>query len=217
MPSASNLHSKFGYSRLSPSLHPKAGFALSFVVFGTIAAASGAVFQMADRTPMTDDRSSIAAIPTSDRPAASIDSLAFPAKTELPRDPNTIPAPTGATLAVSTVSPEPIADGAPASPQDSAFQSDSAESTPPSVPGATLSRSIVSPEPNADGALDSRQDSAAEPASVKAAPDLTATKPSRPTIASKKSRKSVQSQSRRRDRGYIAEERAWFNHASRVY
>ena len=164
MPSACNLHPKFGYSRSSPTLHRKAGFALSFVVFGTIAAASGAVFQMADRTPMTDDRSSIAAIPTSDRPAASTDSLAFPAKTELPRDPNTIPAPTesapslepGATLAVSTVSPEPSADGAPASPQDSAFQPDSAESTPPSVPGVTLSRSIVSPEPNADGALDSR-------------------------------------------------------------
>ena len=225
MPSAYNWHPESGYLGPSPILRRKAGFALPFVVFGAIAAASGVVLQMADSTPTTDDRSSIAAILTSDRLAHSTVPLTFPTETELPRGPNTIPAPTestpslepGATLAASTVSLEPNADGAPDRPQDFATEPAPAESTPPSEPSVTLARSMVSPGPNADGVLDSPQDSAAEPAPADAAPDLTATKPSRSSVASKKPRKSAQTQNQRRDQGYNAEERAWFNRASRVY
>ena len=207
MPSACNLYPKFAYSNSSPILHRTAGLALSFVVFGAIATASGVVFQMGDRTSMTDDRPSIVAIHTSDRPAASIGPVVFPGETELPRGPNTMPAHAesaplpGAILAASTVSPEPNADGTPDRPQqDSAAQPASAESAP--QPGATFASSTVSPEPNADGALDSQRDSTAQPAS--AAPDPTATKPSRSSVASKKPRKSAQTQNRRRDRGYNA-------------
>ena len=203
MPSACNLHPRFGYSL---NLQRKSGFALPFVLFGAIAVASAVVMQVADHTSTTDGRSSIY---TGDRPAAGTVSLAFPAETELPRGPNTIPAPTestpplapSATLAASTVAPEPDAEGAPDSAQDFATQPAPAESTPRSEPSVTLARSMVSPEPNADGALDSPQETAAQPESVEAAPDLTATKPSRRSVASKKSRKSAQTQNRRRDRG----------------
>ena len=55
MPSACNLHPKFGYPSSSPTLHRRAKFALSFVVFGSIAAASGAVLQVANLTPATNE------------------------------------------------------------------------------------------------------------------------------------------------------------------
>ncbi len=181
MPSACNLHPKSGYSYSSHILRRKVGFALPFGVFGAIAAASSVVVQMADvtpTTPTTDGRSSIVAFHSSDPPADIIVPPAFPAESELPRGPGTMPA----AHIVSLAPP--------------------AESTPPLEPGASLATSTVLPEPNADDAPDSRQDSTTQLGPAQGTPDLAPTKPSRPSVASKKSRKSAQAQTRRRDRGW---------------
>ena len=47
MPSAYNLHPESRYSCLSPKLHHKLGLVLAFIAFGSVAAASGVVLQMA--------------------------------------------------------------------------------------------------------------------------------------------------------------------------
>lgn len=62
MPSAYKMHSEFGYFCLSPNLRRKVGLALAFIVFGSIAGASGIFVQMADE-PNTNGGSMIAAIP----------------------------------------------------------------------------------------------------------------------------------------------------------
>src|SRR6266446_5706713 len=62
MRSAYNTHSEVDCF-LSPNLHRKAGLALAFIAFGSIAGASGVVVQMAGHEPNADGRSVIAAIP----------------------------------------------------------------------------------------------------------------------------------------------------------
>src|SRR6266540_1360546 len=102
MPSAYNLHPEFGYSCLSPNLRRKAGLALAFMVFGSMAGASGVVMQMAGHEPDTNGRSVIAAIPLN----------------------------SSATLSTSIVSPAFPAVSAPDSRQDSASPSNSAQAAP---------------------------------------------------------------------------------------
>jgi hypothetical protein len=102
MPSAYNLHPEFGYSCLSPNLRRKAGLALAFVVFGSIAGASGVVMQMAGHEPDTNGRLVIAAIPLN----------------------------SSATLSASIASPASPAASAPDSRQVSASPSNSAQAAP---------------------------------------------------------------------------------------
>ncbi len=72
MRSAFNVHPE--------NLRRKAGLALAFIVFGSIAGASGVVVQMAGHEPNADGRSVIAAIPLNPRATLStIVSSAFPA------------------------------------------------------------------------------------------------------------------------------------------
>jgi hypothetical protein len=72
MRSAFNVHPE--------NLRRKTGLALAFIVFGSIAGASGVVVQMAGHEPNADGRSVIAAIPLNPRATLStIVSSAFPA------------------------------------------------------------------------------------------------------------------------------------------
>jgi hypothetical protein len=76
MRSAYNVHREFG----GPNLRRKAGLALTFIVVGSIAGASGIVLQMAGDGPNAAARSEIAAIPLNPSPALStVVSPAFPA------------------------------------------------------------------------------------------------------------------------------------------
>lgn len=97
MPSAYKMHSEFGYFCLSPNLRRKVGLALAFIVFGSIAGASGIFVQMADE-PNTNGGSMIAAIPLN----------------------------SSATLSTSIVSPASPAASAPDSRRDFALPSNSA-------------------------------------------------------------------------------------------
>jgi hypothetical protein len=69
MRSAYNVHPE--------NLHRKAGLALAFIVFGSIAGASGVVVQMAGHEPNADGRSVIAAIPLN--PSATLSTIVSPA------------------------------------------------------------------------------------------------------------------------------------------
>ena len=91
---------EFGCSCLSSTLRRKAGLALAFIVFGSIAGASGVVVQMAGHEPNVGGRSVIA----------------------IPLNPN-------AALS-ATISPAPPAVSAPDNRQDSAPPSNSAQATP---------------------------------------------------------------------------------------
>ena len=122
MPSAYKMHSDFGYICLSPNLRRKAGLALAFIVFGSIAGASGVVMQMAGHEPDTNGRSVIAAIPLN----------------------------SSATLSTSIVSPASTAVSAPDSRRVSPSPSNSAQAAPvdaittaaiePGTPAATEAR-----------------------------------------------------------------------------
>lgn len=122
MPSAYNLHPEFGYFCSSPNLRRKAGLALAFIVFGSIAGASGVVMQMAGHEPDANGKSVIAANPLD----------------------------TSATLSTSIASPVSPAVSAPNSRQDSASPSNSAQAAPvdanttaatePGTPAATEAR-----------------------------------------------------------------------------
>ena len=58
-----NVHPEFGCFCLSSTLRRKAGLALAFIVFGSIAGASGIVVQMAGDGPNAAGRAVSAAIP----------------------------------------------------------------------------------------------------------------------------------------------------------
>jgi hypothetical protein len=73
MRSAYNVHPEFSCFCLSPNLRRKAGLALAFIVFGSIAGASGVVVQMAGHEPSADGRSVIAAIPLN--PSATLSTI----------------------------------------------------------------------------------------------------------------------------------------------
>jgi hypothetical protein len=100
MRSAHNVHPEFDFFCQSPNLRRKAGFAVAFIVFGSIGGASGVVVQMAGHEPHIDGKSVIAA----------------------PLNP-------GATLS-TIVSPASPAMSAPDSRQDSASPSNSAQAAP---------------------------------------------------------------------------------------
>jgi hypothetical protein len=100
MGSAYNVHPEFGCFCLSSTLRRKAGLALAFIVFGSIAGASGVVVQMAGHEPNVDGRSVIA----------------------IPLNPN-------AALS-TTISPAPRAVSAPDNRHDSAPPPNSAQATP---------------------------------------------------------------------------------------
>ncbi len=99
MPSAYNRHPEFGYFCLSSSFRRKAGLALAFIVFGSIAGASGVVMQIAGHEPDINGRSVTAAMPLN----------------------------SSATLSASLVSTASPAASAPNSRQDSASPSNSAQ------------------------------------------------------------------------------------------
>ena len=73
MRSARNVHPDFGW----PSLRRKARLALAFIVFGSIAGASGIVVQMAGDGPNAAGRAAIAAIPLN--PSATLSTVVSPA------------------------------------------------------------------------------------------------------------------------------------------
>lgn len=103
MPSAYNLHPEFGhFFCLSSNLRRKVGLALAFIVFGSIAGASGVVMQMAGHEPDTNGRSVTAAIPLN----------------------------SSATLSTSIVSTASPAVSAPDSRRDSASPSNSTQAAP---------------------------------------------------------------------------------------
>jgi hypothetical protein len=77
MRSAHNVHPEFGCFRQSPNLGRKAGFALAFIVFGSIGGASGVVVQMAGHEPHIDGRSVIATIPLNS--GATLSTIVSPA------------------------------------------------------------------------------------------------------------------------------------------
>ena len=101
MPSAYKMHSEFGYFCLSPNLRRKVGLALAFIVFGSIAGASGIFVQMAAE-PNTNGGSMIAAIPIN----------------------------SSATVSTSIVSPASPAASAPDSRRDPAVLSNSVQAAP---------------------------------------------------------------------------------------
>jgi hypothetical protein len=79
MRSAHKVHPEFNSFCQSPNLRRKAGYAVAFIVFGSIGGASGVVVQMAGNEPHIDGRSVIAAIPlNSDATLATIVSPASP-------------------------------------------------------------------------------------------------------------------------------------------
>jgi hypothetical protein len=86
MRSAQNVHPEFGCFCQSPNLRRKAGFAVAFIVFGSIAGASGVVVQMAGHDPHIDGRSVITAIPLN--PSATLSTIVSPASpaTSAPAD-----------------------------------------------------------------------------------------------------------------------------------
>jgi hypothetical protein len=136
MPSAYNWHPEFGYLCPSPILRRKAGFALPFVAFGAIAAASTMVVQMSDHTPMTDGRSTVAAIHVSDPPAAPVVSRPAIVESATPPEP--------AIPVIPAASPASIAEAAPSHLQGSATQTDSAQAVaPPEVVTTKPSRQRV--------------------------------------------------------------------------
>jgi hypothetical protein len=80
MPSAYNLHREFDYSALSSKSHHKAGRVFVFIVFGSIAAASGLALQMQSEEIDTERASVIAAASPSPGPTRlGIASPAHPA------------------------------------------------------------------------------------------------------------------------------------------
>jgi hypothetical protein len=70
---AYSVHPEFG----GPNLRRKAGLALAFIVFGSIAGASGIVVQMAGEGPNAAGRSVIAAIPAN--PSVTLSTVVSPA------------------------------------------------------------------------------------------------------------------------------------------
>lgn len=101
MRSAYNVQPEFGGFCLSSNSRREPGLALAFIVFGSIAGASGVVVQMAGHEPNVDGRSVIAAIPLN--PSATLS---------------------------TTVSPVSPAVSAPHNRQDSASPSNSAQAAP---------------------------------------------------------------------------------------
>jgi hypothetical protein len=77
MPSANNVHREFDYSFLSRKSHRRAWRAFAFIVFGSIAAASGIVMQMPGQELDTDGGSVIAAAPLN--PSATPATIVSPA------------------------------------------------------------------------------------------------------------------------------------------
>jgi hypothetical protein len=112
MPSAYTVHSEFGDFCLSPNLRRKVGLALAFIVFGSIAGASGIVVQMASHELTTNGRSMIAAIPlnSSAKISTSIVSPASPA-VSAPDPSNSVQA--APVDAMTTAAIEPAATEAP--------------------------------------------------------------------------------------------------------
>src|SRR5437899_11316659 len=77
MRSAQNVHPEFGCFCQPPNLRRKAGFAVAFIVFGSLGGASGVVVQMTGHEPHIDGRSVIAAIPLN--PGATLSAIVSPA------------------------------------------------------------------------------------------------------------------------------------------
>lgn len=101
MRSAYNVQPEFGGFCLSSNSRRKPRLALAFIVFGSIAGASGVVVQMTEHEPNVDGRSLITAIPLN--PSATLS---------------------------TTVSPVSPAVSAPHNRQDSASPSNSAQAAP---------------------------------------------------------------------------------------
>ena len=114
MPSAYNLHPESRYFCLSPKLHHKLGLVLAFIAFGSIAAASGVVLQMAGHEADSNGSLAIAAAPRD--PGAthptSLAALASPAVSAPQVSPST-PAQAAGVAARTVAEPEPAPLAAP--------------------------------------------------------------------------------------------------------
>jgi hypothetical protein len=100
MRSAYNVHPEFGW----PNLRRKAGLALAFIVFGSIAGTSGIVVQMADDGLNVAGKAVIAAVPPN--PSAvpsSIVSPAFPAVSALDNRQSASPSNSGQAAPVDAI------------------------------------------------------------------------------------------------------------------
>jgi hypothetical protein len=114
MPSAYNLHPESRYSCPSTKLHHKLGLVFAFIAFGSIAAASGVVLQMAGHEPDSNGSSAIAAAPL-DPDAAHPTGLAGPASPAVsaPKVSPSTPAQAAPVAARTVAAPEPAPLGAP--------------------------------------------------------------------------------------------------------
>ena len=114
MPSAYNLHPESRYFCLSPKRHHKLGLVLAFIAFGSIAAASGVVLQMAGYEPDSNGSSAIAAAPL-DPAATPRTSLAAPASPAVsaPKVSPSTPAQAERVAARTVAAPEPAPLAAP--------------------------------------------------------------------------------------------------------
>ena len=108
MPSAYNLHPESRYSCLSPKLHHRLGLILAFIAFGSVAAASGVVLQMAGHEADSNGSSAIAAAPL-DPGATHPTSLAAPASPAVsaPKVSPSTPAQAAGVAARTVAAPEP--------------------------------------------------------------------------------------------------------------
>ncbi len=113
MSSAYNLHPESRYSCLSPKLNHKLGLVLAFIGFGSVAAASGVVLQMAGHEADSNGSSAIAAAPL-DPGATHPTSLAAPASPAVSAkvSPST-PAQAAGVAARTVAAPEPAPSAAP--------------------------------------------------------------------------------------------------------
>ena len=134
MPSAYNLHPESRYSCLTPKLHHKLGLVLAFIAFGSIAAASGVVLQMAGHEADSNGSSAIAAAPL-DPGATHPTSLAAPASPSVSA-PEVSPSTSAqaARVAARTVAapePAPLAGPEPVISAESVMSTATESSSPP--------------------------------------------------------------------------------------
>ena len=134
MPSAYNLHPESRYSCLTPKLHHKLGLVLAFIAFGSIAAASGVVLQMAGHEADSNGSSAIAAAPL-DPGATHPTSLAAPASPSVSA-PEVSPSTSAqaARVAARTVAapePAPLAGPEPVISAESVMSTATKSSSPP--------------------------------------------------------------------------------------
>jgi hypothetical protein len=168
MPSANNVHREFDYSFLSQKSHRRTWRAFAFIVFGSIAAASGIVLQMPGQELDTDGGSGGSVI------AAA------------PLNPSATP--------VTIVSPAAPVASAPDSRHDTASPPTSAQAAPVDAitAVATEPAATAATEPAVTAATEPAVTAATEPAVTESPPQsVAAAKKPQKTSAAKKPKKTA--------------------------